>query len=207
MKAGDVIGFVGNTGDADGGAPHLHFEIHPASMAGLGYDGVVAPYSILLAWRRAEDVSFSAGRIYTPTGPGGTTLPPPGAVLLEADDIVEFRRGDFEDAGVFQRFHAVDSARRQFDHGAGLRDHLALCWFVGRAEGVLDAAGFDVLHFVFAFVVLEGEAVASFEDQDLAGVVSVVRQPEFFAPGLGHRLRRADAPPIGGIARHVLRAG
>jgi murein DD-endopeptidase MepM/ murein hydrolase activator NlpD len=87
VKSGDVIGFVGNTGDADGGAPHLHFEIHPASMAGLGYDGVVAPYSILLAWRRAQDISFSAGRIYVPTGPGSTTLPPPGAVLLEADDI------------------------------------------------------------------------------------------------------------------------
>ncbi len=87
VHAGDVIGFVGDTGDADGGAPHLHFEIHPASMAGLGYDGVVAPYSILLAWRRADDISFSAGRIYVPTGPGGTTLPSPGAVLLEADDI------------------------------------------------------------------------------------------------------------------------
>jgi murein DD-endopeptidase MepM/ murein hydrolase activator NlpD len=87
VRAGDVIGFVGNTGDADGGDPHLHFEIHPASMAGLGYDGVVAPYSILLAWRRAQDISFSAGRIYVPTGPGSATLPPPGAVLLEADDI------------------------------------------------------------------------------------------------------------------------
>jgi murein DD-endopeptidase MepM/ murein hydrolase activator NlpD len=87
VEAGDVVGFVGDTGDAEGGSPHLHFEIHPASMAGLGYDGVVAPYSILLAWRRADDISFSAGRIFIPTGPGSTTLPPPGAVLLEANDI------------------------------------------------------------------------------------------------------------------------
>ncbi len=87
VEAGDVVGFVGDTGDADGGSPHVHFEIHPAAMAGLGYDGVVAPYPILLAWRRADDVSFAAGRIYVPSGPGSTTLPPPGAVLLEADDI------------------------------------------------------------------------------------------------------------------------
>ena len=87
VEAGDVVGFVGDTGDADGGTPHLHFEIHPAAMAGLGYDGVVAPYPILLAWRRVDDVSFAAGRIYVPSGPGSATLPPPGAVLLEADDI------------------------------------------------------------------------------------------------------------------------
>jgi murein DD-endopeptidase MepM/ murein hydrolase activator NlpD len=87
VEAGDVIGFVGDTGDAEGGTPHLHFEIHPATMTGLGYDGVVAPYPILVAWRRADDISFSAGRVYIPLGPGATALPPPGAVLLRADDI------------------------------------------------------------------------------------------------------------------------
>jgi murein DD-endopeptidase MepM/ murein hydrolase activator NlpD len=87
VEAGDVVGFVGDTGDADGGAPHLHFEIHPASMIGLGYDGVVAPYPFLVAWRRADDIFFASGRIYVPTRRGTPTLPPPGAVLLEADDI------------------------------------------------------------------------------------------------------------------------
>src|SRR5947209_2464080 len=29
VKVGDVVGFVGNTGDAQGGATHVHFEIHP----------------------------------------------------------------------------------------------------------------------------------------------------------------------------------
>jgi murein DD-endopeptidase MepM/ murein hydrolase activator NlpD len=87
VAAGDVIGFVGATGDAYGGTPHLHFEIHPASMASLGYNGVVAPYPILLAWQRADDIAFSAGRVYIAAGRGGSTLPPPGAVLLEARDI------------------------------------------------------------------------------------------------------------------------
>lgn len=91
VKAGDVLGFMGKTGDARASVVHLHFEIHPVSMLALGYDGVVAPYPFLNAWRRAADVSFDAGRVYLPLdGPASARAgsgPPAGAVLLETDDI------------------------------------------------------------------------------------------------------------------------
>jgi murein DD-endopeptidase MepM/ murein hydrolase activator NlpD len=87
VTAGDVLGFMGDTGDATG-VSHLHFEIHPAELLNLGYDGVVAPYPFLVAWRRAEDVSFALGRRFVSGVGGGRGLAPPaGAVLLEMDDI------------------------------------------------------------------------------------------------------------------------
>jgi len=66
VKAGDVLGFVGNTGDAAGGAYHLHFEVHPASLLFLGYDGAVDPTPYLDAWRRLLDVHFPAGVAWAP---------------------------------------------------------------------------------------------------------------------------------------------
>ena len=47
VKAGDVIGFVGNTGDAQTTPYHLHFEIHPVGLLPLGYDGVVNAFPYL----------------------------------------------------------------------------------------------------------------------------------------------------------------
>jgi murein DD-endopeptidase MepM/ murein hydrolase activator NlpD len=83
VEAGDVIGFVGATGDAVGTPTHLHFEIHPAALLGMGYDGVIDPYPYLLAWQRLDDASFDA----TGWTPPGAKAPPPAAVLLQADDI------------------------------------------------------------------------------------------------------------------------
>ena len=88
VRAGDVLGYVGDSGDAEGTPSHLHFEIHPVRLLGRGYDGAVDPTTYLDRWRRApNDVRFeaAAGRIASalPTG----TAPKPGAVLLEQTDI------------------------------------------------------------------------------------------------------------------------
>jgi murein DD-endopeptidase MepM/ murein hydrolase activator NlpD len=99
VNAGDVLGFVGNTGDAQGTPPHLHFEIHPVGLLGLGYDGVVNPTSYLLAWQRLQDVSFAGGNAWAPANSVGNA-PKPGAILLAASDISS---ADGLDPGSLQR--------------------------------------------------------------------------------------------------------
>jgi hypothetical protein len=50
VKAGEVLGFLGRTGDAFTTTPHLHFEVHPHRLLDLGYDGAVDPTTYLRAW-------------------------------------------------------------------------------------------------------------------------------------------------------------
>ena len=85
VSAGDVLGFVGNTGDAEGTPYHLHFEVHPVGLLGLGYDGAVDPTTYLDSWRRLQDVRFETVAGWSPAN----ALPAPkaGAILLQSSDI------------------------------------------------------------------------------------------------------------------------
>ena len=89
VRAGDVLAFVGDTGDAEGTPPHLHFEIHPAGLLRRGYDGAVDPTAYLDAWRRARasiGLEAAAVRIAAGRQPSGT-VPRAGAILLGRTDI------------------------------------------------------------------------------------------------------------------------
>ena len=87
VKAGTVLGFMGNTGDASTTPYHLHFEIHPVGLLYLGYDGAVNPYTYLLAWQRLEDVDFAQVAGWAPPVSPTSAAPKPGAILLSQTDI------------------------------------------------------------------------------------------------------------------------
>lgn len=83
MQAGQPLGLVGKTGDAERTPAHLHFEIHPAALAAVGYDGAVDPSPMLAAWQRGSDAVRVAA---TPPAPARLTVAArPAAYLLEAD--------------------------------------------------------------------------------------------------------------------------
>jgi murein DD-endopeptidase MepM/ murein hydrolase activator NlpD len=79
VKAGTVLGFTGNTGDAEPTPPHVHFEIHPGGESKSAID----PHAILLAWQRHEDVPPGAWL----TRHGADTAERPGA-LVEVKDFI-----------------------------------------------------------------------------------------------------------------------
>jgi murein DD-endopeptidase MepM/ murein hydrolase activator NlpD len=59
VTAGTVLGYVGNSGNARGIAPHLHFGISPPTFPGDWQvrRGAVWPYKYLQAWARGEAVT------------------------------------------------------------------------------------------------------------------------------------------------------
>ena len=86
VRAGDVVGYVGDTGDAEGTPSHLHFEIHPVRLLGRGYDGAVDPTTYLESWRTPQDVRLAAAA-GSATVRAATAAPTPGAFLVRQTDI------------------------------------------------------------------------------------------------------------------------
>jgi len=87
VKAGTVVGFMGNTGDAETTPYHLHFEIHPVGLLFEGYDGAVRPYLYLLAWKHLKDIQFAQVAGWAGPVSASSTAPRPGAILLSSSDI------------------------------------------------------------------------------------------------------------------------
>ncbi|MBV8256551.1 MAG: M23 family metallopeptidase [Actinobacteria bacterium] len=72
VRAGEILGFLGRTGDAFTTTPHLHFEVHPVSLLRLGYDGAVDPTRYLNGWRVVHPRRAPTPRL---PGPAPSGLP------------------------------------------------------------------------------------------------------------------------------------
>ena len=75
VSRGQVIAFVGNTGQAITTPPHLHFEVHPGGEE----NDSVNPYPYLIAWQRGTDIPKAFAQAATSTSPA----PASGAVLVD----------------------------------------------------------------------------------------------------------------------------